>query len=74
MILCLRSTAVVGYVVTMPHGADWPIIGFLNELARFMLTRKKYWLFPIVLMLLLVASLFVLGQVSAVAPFIYTIF
>ena len=54
--------------------ADAPLIGLFAELARFMWTRKKFWLFPIVLMLLLVAILLVLGQVSAIAPFIYTIF
>jgi len=47
---------------------------FLRELTEFMLMRKKYWLIPIVLLLLMFGGLIVLSQGSAVAPFIYTIF
>jgi hypothetical protein len=36
--------------------------------------RKKFWLFPMVLILLIVGTLLVLSQGSAVAPFIYTLF
>jgi hypothetical protein len=39
-----------------------------------MRARKKYWLVPIVLVLLLIGGLLVLAQGSAVAPFIYTLF
>jgi len=39
-----------------------------------MRARKKYWLIPIVLILLLIGGLLVLAQGSAVAPFIYTLF
>lgn len=39
-----------------------------------MRARKKYWLMPIVLILLLIGGLLVLAQGSAVAPFIYTLF
>lgn len=46
----------------------------LRELWRFMRVRKKYWLMPIVLILLLIGGLLVLAQGSAVAPFIYTLF
>ena len=48
--------------------------GFLGELWAFMRVRKKFWLAPILLMLLLFGGLIVLSQGSAVAPFIYTIF
>ena len=48
--------------------------GFLTELWTFMRVRKKFWLAPILLMLLLFGGLIVLSQGSAVAPFIYTIF
>ena len=48
--------------------------GFLSELWTFMRVRKKFWLAPILLMLLLFGGLIVLSQGSAVAPFIYTIF
>ena len=46
---------------------------FLTELWAFMKERKKFWLLPIV-MLVLLGSLIVLTQGSAVAPFIYTLF
>jgi hypothetical protein len=47
---------------------------FLNDLFGFLKTRKKYWLLPIVIVLLLFGSLIVLTSGSAVAPFIYTLF
>lgn len=50
------------------------MISFLRELWQFLLARKKFWLFPIFLVLALLGALIVLGQGSAVAPFIYTIF
>ena len=46
----------------------------LGELWAFMRERKKWWLMPIIIMLLLVGSLLVFAQGSALAPFIYTIF
>jgi hypothetical protein len=48
--------------------------GFLEELWAFMRERKKFWLFPIILVLLLLGTLLVLTEGSAVAPFIYTLF
>ncbi|MFZ5806410.1 MAG: DUF5989 family protein [Verrucomicrobiota bacterium] len=47
---------------------------FIKELWAFLRTRKKYWLMPIVLVLVLFGALVVLTQGSAVAPFIYTLF
>jgi hypothetical protein len=47
---------------------------FLMEFWEFLKVRKKYWLFPILLVLLLFGGLIVLTQGSAIAPFIYTIF
>ena len=47
---------------------------FLKELVAFMRARKKYWLMPIVLLMVMLGGLIVLSQGSAVAPFIYTIF
>ena len=47
---------------------------FIAELWTFMKVRKKFWLFPIVLLLLILGSLLILAQGSAVAPFIYTLF
>lgn len=47
---------------------------FLSELWQFLRVRKKFWLVPILLMMLIFGGLVVLTQGSAVAPFIYTIF
>jgi hypothetical protein len=46
----------------------------LRELWVFMRERKKFWLFPIVVVLLLFGTLIVFTQGSVVAPFIYTLF
>ena len=46
----------------------------LKDLWGFMKERKKFWLAPIIIILLLLGGLIVLSQGSAVAPFIYTLF
>jgi hypothetical protein len=46
----------------------------VGELWMFMRVRKKWWLLPILFMMLLVGALLVFAQGSALAPFIYTIF
>ncbi len=46
----------------------------LRELWLFMRVRKKWWLAPVLLVLLVVGTLLVFAQGSALAPFIYTIF
>jgi hypothetical protein len=50
------------------------MLSFINEFWEFLRERKKYWLFPIIIVLALFGILIVLSQGSAVAPFIYTIF
>ena len=47
---------------------------FLKEFFEFMRDRKKYWLYPILLILAIFGALIVLSQGSAIAPFIYTFF
>ena len=47
---------------------------FFKEFWDFLKVRKKYWLSPILIVLVLFGSLIVLSQGTAVAPFIYTIF
>lgn len=47
---------------------------FFNDLWGFLKVRKKFWLLPLILMLLLFGGLIVLTSGSAVAPFIYTLF
>ena len=46
----------------------------LKDLWGFMRARKKFWLAPIIVVLLLLGALIVFSQGSAVAPFIYTLF
>ena len=47
---------------------------FLKEFWEFLRYRKKYWLLPIIIVLVLFGGLIILSQGSVVAPFIYTIF
>ena len=48
--------------------------GLVRELWAFMRERKKWWLLPVIVVMLVVGTLLVLAQGSALAPFIYTIF
>jgi len=50
------------------------MIELLKDLWAFMKERKKFWLAPIIVLLLLLGVLLVLTQGSVIAPFIYTIF
>jgi hypothetical protein len=50
------------------------MIEFFKEFWDFLKVRKKYWLLPILIVLVLFGALIVLSQGTAVAPFIYTIF
>jgi len=49
-------------------------MNFLVELWRFMRVRKKFWLLPVLIMMMVFGGLVVLTKGSAVAPFIYTLF
>jgi hypothetical protein len=49
-------------------------MSFLAELSRFMWVRKKFWLLPTLIMMVVVGGLVVLIKGSVVAPFIYTLF
>ncbi|HZJ29953.1 MAG TPA: DUF5989 family protein [Vicinamibacterales bacterium] len=49
-------------------------MSFLKELWAYMTARKKFWLLPLMLVLLVFGGLIVLAKGSAIAPFIYTIF
>jgi hypothetical protein len=49
-------------------------MSFLKELWTFLLSRKKFWLWPILLVMVVLGGLIVLTQGSAIAPFIYTLF
>ena len=54
-------------------GAQTKSVGIVSELFEFLRVNKKWWLLPIVFVLLLLALLIVLGG-TALAPFIYTVF
>jgi competence protein ComGC len=47
---------------------------FLRELWTFLKARKKFWLLPLIIVLLIFGVLIVLSAGSAIAPFIYTLF
>ena len=49
-------------------------VGLIKEFGQFLIERKKWWLAPIAIMLLLLGALIVLTEGSALAPFIYSIF
>ena len=50
------------------------MLSFLREFSSFLRVRKKYWLAPIFVMMVIFGGLIVLTKGSAVAPFIYTLF
>lgn len=50
------------------------MLDLMSELWSFMKVRKKFWLLPVVFILLLLGALIVFTQGSVVAPFIYTLF
>jgi len=49
-------------------------MAFLKDLWKFLMQRKKWWLVPVIIALLIIGLLIVLAQTSVVAPFIYTLF
>ena len=49
-------------------------MSLIGELWAFMAERKKWWLLPVILVMLIVGTLLIFAQGSALAPFIYTIF
>ena len=50
------------------------MLELISDLWAFMRERKKFWLAPIVIVMVLLGGLLILAQGSAVAPFIYTLF
>jgi len=48
--------------------------GLIRELWSFMKENKKWWLLPVVIVLILVGTLIIIGQSSAISPFIYALF
>lgn len=50
------------------------MLSTISDIWKFIKVRKKYWLLPIIIVLLIISTLFIFVQGSAIAPFIYTIF
>jgi Family of unknown function (DUF5989) len=50
------------------------VLSLLKELFAYMSARKKWWLLPVIVVLVAIGGLLVLAQGSAIAPFIYTVF
>jgi hypothetical protein len=50
------------------------MLEFLNDLLKYLKQRKKFWLLPIIIVLLLLGILLIIGNSSALYPFIYTLF
>jgi hypothetical protein len=60
--------------INSKQGGSMPKFSLLKEFWDFLKVRKKWWLAPIIIMLLLLGALILFTQSSAVAPFIYTLF
>ncbi len=60
--------------MTANEREPYPMIEFLKDMWDFMRERKKFWLAPIVIVMVLLGGLIVFAQGSAVTPFIYTLF
>lgn len=50
------------------------MLSLVRELAAYLKARRKWWLAPVIVVLVIVGGLLVLAQGSAIAPFIYTVF
>jgi hypothetical protein len=68
------QTPVVSCVAGRAQRGGATDMDMLKELIAFLFARKKYWLWPVFLMMALLGVLIVLAHGSALAPFIYTIF
>ena len=49
-------------------------MSMLSELWKYLRTRRKFWLIPIIIILVVFGALLMVAQSSAIAPFIYTLF
>ena len=76
-----RRAARVGFLVSRQKLPPNPLkisieilVDFIKELLCFLRLRKKLWLAPVILVLVLIGSLLIAAQGSVMAPFIYTLF
>ena len=49
-------------------------MSFLKEMIKFLMIRKKLWLLPIIIIMIIFGGLLILAQGSVIAPFVYTLF
>jgi len=70
-----RLRDLIGLSRSTPHNRiDMSLLTNLKILGEFLRARKKWWLAPVIVFLLLLSFLLVMAEGSAVAPFIYTLF
>ena len=70
-----RSVEYTGSILTVTRTIDADfVMNVVMEFIYFIRSRKKYWLWPIVVISLLLGALIVFTQGSAIAPFVYTVF
>jgi hypothetical protein len=62
------------FVITVKLFSGCMGLFVLKELLRFVWKKRLWWLFPVVIMLILVAALIIFGQSSALSPFVYSLF
>jgi hypothetical protein len=76
IILCsiLLISGIVSIIIALKDQSLIEAPAFLKDLWGFLKVRKKYWLLPIIITLLLFGSLFIFVQGTAIAPFIYQLF
>jgi Family of unknown function (DUF5989) len=67
-------STVVDDISSEPVAGAPAMLSFVVEFAAFMKARRKFWLAPVLVVLVLLGGLFVFSQGSALAPFIYTLF
>jgi hypothetical protein len=69
-----KSVSPVNPLTALQLGEDVPMLDVAKDLCGFILVRKKFWLAPVMLLLLGLGALLVLAQGSVIAPFVYTLF
>ena len=70
----VRDAQILRQNITLNDNFNWDQMNFLKEFFLFLQVKKKLWLAPIVLVMVLIGGLLILAQGSVVAPFIYTLF
>lgn len=70
---CLRKSKILKNIV-LKKNLNQTNMEFLRDLWGFLKERKKYWLLPMIIVLLIIGILIIFAGSSSVAPFVYTLF